>query len=347
MFYVSTIGKNAIQQDHTLEVAVRIADPSINFNPKYFQTRAWEKSMGQSLNARLYGDETLKRVFHSSQASVDIRNTSGDSRGTVDFPVSVPQMEHSQRAGRDDGDQHVKRSTTTWQSLQRDRTEPPFYPTKVLLECYNCKENTERSGRESLYLDENARWTIGLTRALYVFPRRCCSRCETRYSVPKDSTINSITKESLRKFWVKNQRLEPSMQATLLDSYNFQRRGPRNLVLYGEDEGSEVEISQPDGSALAKGLPRQSGLDSRDSNTTLFDSTNPKMKPFSSSSTSPRKQKKSKTKTRNIESVDAIERFKRDPADCNGLPLEVEAWCPVCKEDTVVPPSSSYYLHGR
>ena len=56
-----------LNQNRTLEAAVLMADPSINFSPTYFQTRAWERVVSASYRARHLSDPTLREILFSLQ----------------------------------------------------------------------------------------------------------------------------------------------------------------------------------------------------------------------------------------------------------------------------------------
>lgn len=71
MLYLPKMDISAILQDRTLEVAVRITDPSIKFNPKYYQTRAWEYVVSMSRKARQVGNSMPRKFLYSLQAPVN------------------------------------------------------------------------------------------------------------------------------------------------------------------------------------------------------------------------------------------------------------------------------------
>lgn len=88
MFYQRKMDNSFIQQDRTLEVAVRIADSSIKFNPKYYQTRAWEPVVSVSKKARHIGNPALRALLYSLQDPLD-----DTLKPSEDVPIAESSIE--------------------------------------------------------------------------------------------------------------------------------------------------------------------------------------------------------------------------------------------------------------
>jgi hypothetical protein len=67
MLYAAKGSTESVQQDKILEIAIRVADPSISFNPKYYQNRDWEPHVSNSRHLRNIGSSILKEHVCSLQ----------------------------------------------------------------------------------------------------------------------------------------------------------------------------------------------------------------------------------------------------------------------------------------
>ncbi len=77
---------DAILQDLTLEVAAKMADPSLKFNPNYYRMKAWQPYVSTSKRTKHICDIELRDLLSSLQEPLD---TNLKTRETLEPAVSV------------------------------------------------------------------------------------------------------------------------------------------------------------------------------------------------------------------------------------------------------------------
>ncbi|KAF2664912.1 hypothetical protein BT63DRAFT_79303 [Microthyrium microscopicum] len=70
LLYAAKGSTESVRQDKVLEIALQIADPSIIFDPKYYQNREWEPHVKKAKNLRNVGDSLLRAHLYSLQDPV-------------------------------------------------------------------------------------------------------------------------------------------------------------------------------------------------------------------------------------------------------------------------------------
>lgn len=86
--------------------------------------------------------------------------------------------------------------------LLRQAGEGQQRPNTVILCCCSCKERTKPAQKlgnkeNSFYVDNNARWTYGTYRPLYLVPSSKCLNCNGGRLVPHDTNIPFISNKAL------------------------------------------------------------------------------------------------------------------------------------------------------
>ena len=124
----------------------------------------------------------------------------------------------------------------------RPPSAEPSRPTVVNLWCCRCKEKTQirsekANNQSNMYVDDDARWTLGASRPLYVPRKVPCNRCPGGRLVPVDASIPFISNQQLTKFvsWFGNY--DHIVVAALLDDWPSCSREPRAC----EESGDDVE----------------------------------------------------------------------------------------------------------
>jgi hypothetical protein len=119
----------------------------------------------------------------------------------------------------------------------------PSCPTVVNLWCCRCKEKSKLQSQkanyqDNTYVDNNARWTLGTSRPLYVPRTVRCDRCPRGGRlIPVDVSIPFISPQQLTQFvsWFGNY--DHAIVAALLDDWPSCSREPR----VREETGDDVE----------------------------------------------------------------------------------------------------------
>jgi len=128
----------------------------------------------------------------------------------------------------------------------RQEGQGPSRPSTVKLWCYRCKERTELYDGSKSFYDNNARWTHGNFRPLYVERRRACRNCRRKTGtdgrlVPVDDRIPSIVENSLRRFESNFGLYHSVIQAALLDHWPPSRKEPRLGDMVDHEEGTKAK----------------------------------------------------------------------------------------------------------
>lgn len=119
----------------------------------------------------------------------------------------------------------------------------PSRPTVVNQWCCRCKEKTELRSQKAyyqgnIYVDNDARWTLGTSRPLYVPRTVRCDRCPGGGRlVPVDVSIPFISARQLTQFVSLFGNYDHLVVAALLDDWPSCSREPR----VGEETGDDVE----------------------------------------------------------------------------------------------------------
>ena len=118
----------------------------------------------------------------------------------------------------------------------------PSRPTVVSMWCCRCKEKTKlrspkANDRGNIYVDDDARWTLGTSRPLLITRQVPCDRCGGGRLVPIDLSIPFITIQQLTHFvsWFGNY--DQVVISALLDDWPSCSREPRTR----EESGDDVE----------------------------------------------------------------------------------------------------------
>ena len=118
--------------------------------------------------------------------------------------------------------------------LLRQAAEGPQRPDTVLLWCPWCKERTKPSPRFSnedgtLYVDNDARWTCGAYRPLYLVPSSQCLNCHGRRLVPREINIPFISNKALTNIQRMFGVYSLLVKGALLDTWPSESHGPRQF----------------------------------------------------------------------------------------------------------------------
>ena len=116
----------------------------------------------------------------------------------------------------------------------------PSRPTTVSIWCCRCKEKTKlrslkANDRGNIYVDNNARWTLGTSRPLYVARDSLCDHCGGGRLVPIDLSIPFIHIQQLTNFMSSFGNYDHVVIAALLDDWPSSSKEPRTRKESGDD----------------------------------------------------------------------------------------------------------------
>ena len=108
--------------------------------------------------------------------------------------------------------------------LQATDKENMTLPPTVQSWCIHCKEHTELSGKRSIFVDEEPRWTLGLVRPLCIERAPVCLRCQkldrpTARFVPLEEDIPSMPRNNLANFQHSFGKFDRNVRSKLLDCW--------------------------------------------------------------------------------------------------------------------------------
>lgn len=277
-------------------------------------------------------------------------------------------------------------------SLLRSPADLPSCPRTVESWCIKCQKQTETASGSSVFVDTEARWTIGKLRPLYVERTPRCLRCKRisgktgRKFIPLDNRTLSVSPRELARFIDTYGAYDPLLQAYLWENYLPLARQAGSYAESDSDLVDDPSDDDDDSSVLLRGkfpesqdfleappeppkppfdsmnskshhtvigaeekvitLPATEGTMSRKRPRPSSDMEHPRLV-YKNDAETELREKTLKRSAKGLGDSEVWKRLILDQSAYDESMHQVEIWCQICKENTVIADKSPYNYGER
>lgn len=209
LFYEPLQSEISRRQDVITFMATCMAATDLPCRDQYYANKLWRQNMRESFLRNKILGLAVRSLAQTSDSRIKEQQTT-----SIPDPLQTRSFDESRHS-----DKALQSLETEIPTRRRRRPKPDWYdslleaiedihvtlPPTVQSWCIHCRERTELSQQRSVFVDDKPRWTLGLTRPLYIERTPVCTRCHelglpaARF-VPVDESLPSMPYNNLALF---------------------------------------------------------------------------------------------------------------------------------------------------